>query len=377
METESSDLSTNSYIKEIQTDDITNIVDEGLNVVLYPLFFSQAEADDILQNLVKEIIDYGPEEIHNTFKTDRRDIRRQQVSYGDKDLLQSFCGNIIDINTWTPTLSKLRFRIEKALGVRYNFCVVNWRNDGHVRMGSHTDIEDDRETDFSVVRMSFGPARKFLFVHRLSHDPEEKSLLTKPKFWVYKVLLPPGALIELKGVTDGFWYVDLPANVDSIKNTRVSVTFFMMRSQRNMHIKDPSNVEYTIRTLDYDLVPMSNTLSTSSGSKKSQERGRIQELQAKRTEQEDGSSQSGLGQRQRRISRERNTKFIAKKKKLLTRAQSVPLTIFSSSKTLHLNSRRCCSEQRASIISISAGLTSEMTTLSTEDSYDSTINSLM
>jgi len=376
METVSSDLSTNSYIKDIQTNDITNIVDEGLNVVLYPLFFSQHEADDILQNLVTEIINYGPEEIHNTFKTDRRDIRRQQVSYGDKDLLHSFCGSTIDINTWTPTLSKVRFRIEKAFGVRYNFCVVNWRNDGHVRMGSHMDIEDDRQTNFSVVRISFGPARKFLFVHRLSHDHREKSLLREPKFWVYKVLLPPGSLIEMKGATDGFWYVDLPATADSKKNTRVSVTFFMMRSQRNMHVKDSSNVEYTIRTLDYDLVPMSTTLSASSGSKKSQERGRIEELQAKRTEQEEGSSQSGLGQRQRRISRERNINFIAIRKKVLTRAQSVPITIFSS-KTFQMNSRRCCSEQRASSISISAGQTSELTTLSTEDSNDIGLNLLM
>jgi len=376
METVSSELSTNSYIKDIQTNDITNIVDEGLNVVLYPLFFSQSEADDILQNLVTEIIDYGPHEIHSTYKTDRRDIRRQQVAYGDKDLLHSFCGNIMDINTWTPTLSKIRFRIEKDLGVRYNFCVVNWRNDGHVRMGSHMDIEDNRETDFSVVRISFGPARKFLCVHRFSHDPMEKSLLKEPKFWVYKVLLPAGSLIEMKGVTDGFWYVDLPANVNSKENTRVSVTFFMMRSQKNMRIKDSSNVEFTIRTLDYDLVPISTTLSASSGSKKSQERGRIQQLQAKITEQEEGSSQSGLGQRQRRISRERNTRFNAKRKKLLTRAQSVPLTIFSS-KTLQMNSQTCCSEQRASIISMSTGLTSELTTLGTEDSYDSTLNSLM
>jgi len=376
METVSSDLSTNSYIKDIQTNDITNIVDEGLNVVLYPLFISQSDADDILQNLVAEIIDFGPEEIYNTYETDRRDIQRQQVSYGDKDLLQSFCGSITDINTWTPTLSKLRFRIEKALGVRYNFCVVNWRNDGHVRMGSHMDIEDDRETDFSVVRISFGPARKFLFVHRLSHDPTEKSLLREPKFWVYKIFLPPGSLIEMKGITDGFWYVDLPASAESKKNTRVSVTFSMIRSQRNMNIKDSSNVEYTIRTLDYDLVPMSTTLSSSSGSKKSQERGRIQELQAKRTQQEEGSSQSGLGQRQRRISRERNIKFSSKKKKLLTRAQSVPITIFSS-RTLRMNSRRCCSEQEASIISMSAGQTSELTTLTTEDSYDSTLNLLM
>jgi len=204
METVSSDLSTNSYIKDIQTNDITNIVDEGLNVVLYPLFVSQPEADNILQNLLTEVFNYGPEETHNTFKTDRRDIRRQQVSYGDQDLLYSFCGSTIDINQWTPTLSKLRFRIEKALGVRYNFCVVNWRNDGHVRMGSHMDIEDDRETDFSVVRISFGAARKFLFVHRLSHDPTEKSLLREPKFWVYKIFLPPGSLIEMKGITDGF-----------------------------------------------------------------------------------------------------------------------------------------------------------------------------
>jgi len=372
METHSSELSFNRYIKEIETNDQTSIVDEGLNVVLHPLFFSQTEADDILQQLIVEIIDHGQEKDGlSAFNSDRRDIRRKQVSYGDKDLLHTFCGNTMEINTWTPTLSKIRFRIEKALGVRYNFCIVNWRNDGHVRLGSHIDIEDGLETDVAVSRISFGPARKFLFIHRYFHDPKEKSILREPKVWVYKFILPPGSLIELKGRTDGYWYVDVPANVDAKKNTRVSITFCMMRARRNVHIKDASNVEYTIRTLDYDLIPMSTTLSCSSGSKTSQERGRIGELQAKRAEQELGSSQLGGEQRQRRLSRERNKVQTACRKKLLGRAQSVPRTMLSS-RMLHMNSctRRTVSEERASTVSVSSVQTSELTTRSTEESYE-------
>jgi len=183
METHSSELSFNRYIKEIETEYKTSILDEGLDVVLHPLFFSQPEADDILEQLITEIIDHGPGKGGlSAFNSDRRDIRRKQVSYGDKDLLHSFCSNIMEINTWTPTLSKIRFRIEKAIGVRYNFCVVNWRNDGHVRLGSHTDIENNLETNVPVSRMSFGPARKFLFVHRYFHDPKEKSILGEPKY---------------------------------------------------------------------------------------------------------------------------------------------------------------------------------------------------
>jgi len=276
METDSSGLSFNRYIKEIQTKEQTSILDEGLDVVLRPLFFSQPEANDILQQLTAEIIDHGPEKGHlSKFNTERRDIRRQQVSYGDKHLLHSFCGNQMKINTWTPTLSKIRFEIEKALRVRYNFCVVNWRNDGHVRMGSHTDIEDGLETDVSVIRMSFGPERKFLFVHRYSHNPKERSTLREPKFWVYKIRLPPGSLIEIKGRTDGFWYFDVPASADAKKNIRVSITSCMMRSRCNVHIKDGSNTDYAIRKLDYDLVPINTTLSCSTASKKSQEWGRI------------------------------------------------------------------------------------------------------
>jgi len=378
METDSSGLSFNRYIKEIQTKEQTSILDEGLDVVLRPLFFSQPEANDILQQLTAEIIDHGPEKGHlSKFNTERRDIRRQQVSYGDKHLLHSFCGNQMKINTWTPTLSKIRFEIEKALRVRYNFCVVNWRNDGHVRMGSHTDIEDGLETDVSVIRMSFGPERKFLFVHRYSHNPKERSTLREPKFWVYKIRLPPGSLIEIKGRTDGFWYVDLPANADAKKNTRVSITFCMMRSQSNVHIKDGSNTDYAIRTLDYDLVPLSTTLSSSITSKKSQERGRIQELQAKRAEQEQGSSQSGLDQRQRRLSRERNKIYTAERKKLLGRAQSVPITIFSSKiERRKICTRRSCSEERASTVSVSSVQSSDLTTQSTEESYEAPLGFL-
>jgi len=379
METDSSAMFFNRYLKEIETKDETSIVDEGLNVVLRPLFFSQPEADDILQQLTNEIIDHGPEKGGlSDFNSDRRDIKRKQVSYGDKDLLHSFCGNTMEINTWTPTLSKIRFSIEKALGVRYNFCVVNWRNDGHVRIGSHIDIEDGLETDVSVSRMSFGPARKFLFVHRYFHDPKQKSTLHEPKFWVYKFTLPHGSLIEMNGRTDGWWYVDLPANADAKKDTRVSITFCMMRSRRNVHIKDSSNMEYSIRKLDYDLVPMSTTLSSSSGSKTSQEQGRIRELQAKRAEQEEGSSQLGSEQQQRRLSRERNKVYIACRKNLLSRAQSVPVTMLSS-KMFHMSSctRRTCSEAQASTVSVSSVLTSGRTTRSTEKSYEAPLDLLL
>jgi len=180
----------------------------------------------------------------------------------------------------------------------------------------------------------------------------------------------------MKGRTDGFWYCDLPASADAKNNTRVSVTFCMIKSRRNIHIKDGSNTDYAIRTLDYDLVPMSRTLTCSTESKKSEEQGRIRELQAKRAEQEQGSSQSGLDQRQRRLSRERNKIYTTARKKLLSRAQSVPMTIFSSK--LHQKScaRRSCSEERASSVSVSSVQTSDLTTCSTEESYEAPVEIL-
>jgi len=366
-------MASNSYITNIQAKVKTNIVDEGLNVVFHPLFFSKTEADDIFEQLHSEIIDHGAEKITSCFRTENRNLRRQQVSYGDKDLLHTFCGSTMYMNSWTPSLSKLRFHIEKTFGIRYNFCVVNWRSDGHVRIGSHMDIGDDLEPDIPLIRISFGSARKFICVHRDSNNPKGKCVLKEPKFWVYKISLPPGSLIEMKGPTDGFWYVDLPANADAKKNTRVSVTFYMIRSSKNVKIRNQSHIDYAIRTLDYDLVPMSSTLSASSGSKQSEERGRIQELQAKRVEQEQEPPEKGLRERQRRISRERNMQYIAKRKKLLGRAQSAPIKPHSC-KTLQICSfnRRSCSQERGSTMSIISGLTSDLTTRTTEESYEDT-----
>jgi len=100
METESSEVSSNWYLQDVKTEDKTSILDEGLDVVLRPLFFSQPESNDILQQLIAEIIDHGPETGHLTkFNSEKRDIKRQQVPYGDKHLLHSLCGNQMDINT--------------------------------------------------------------------------------------------------------------------------------------------------------------------------------------------------------------------------------------------------------------------------------------
>jgi len=100
MDTVSSEVSSNRYIKDIKTEDKTCIVDEGLDVVLRPLFFSQPESNDILQHLIAEIIDQGPETGRlSKYNSEKRSIKRQQVSFGDKHLLHSFCGNQMDINT--------------------------------------------------------------------------------------------------------------------------------------------------------------------------------------------------------------------------------------------------------------------------------------
>lgn len=243
---------TDAERKVIKTRVKTNIIDEGLNVFFHPMFYSRREAYDILQQLEAEIVYDSPEDSSVIINGERQNIRRQHVAHGDTGLVYTFCERTMDTKAWTPVLAKVRDDIEKQLGMRFNFCLVNRYKDGLDRIGAHMDDEEDLDRDASIIGMSFGTPRDFLFRHHTLQHPNKQAKTKKPKFGLYKVTLPSGSLIEMKPPTNNFWFHELPAKGTAGKNPRVSLTFRMMKMRGKDFVVEKRNQDYISNFLKQD-----------------------------------------------------------------------------------------------------------------------------
>merc|ERR1712060_499723 len=121
--------------------------------------------------------------------------------------------------------------------------------DGLDRIGAHMDDEEDLDPDASIIGMSFGTPRDFLFRHHTLQHPN-KPATKKPKFGLYKVTLPSGSLIQMKPPTNSFWFHELPAKATAGKNPRVSLTFRMMKKRRADFVEEKRNEDYITNFLE-------------------------------------------------------------------------------------------------------------------------------
>merc|ERR1719510_1857025 len=69
--------------------------------------------------------------------------RRKQAAFADEGVEYTYSKGKLTPRPWTPLLLSIRDRVEKTVGVRYNFVLVNRYNNGIDRIGSHRDDEPE------------------------------------------------------------------------------------------------------------------------------------------------------------------------------------------------------------------------------------------
>jgi len=276
--------------KVIKTRVKTNIIDEGLNVFFHPMFYTRREAYDILQKLEAEIVYDSPEDSSVIINGERQNIRRQHVAHGDEGLVYTFCERTMDTRAWTPVLAKVRDDIEKALGLRFNFCLVNRYRNGLDRIGAHMDDEEDLDPNASIIGISFGTPRDFLLRHHTLQHPNKPAQTKKPKFGLYKVTLPSGSLIQMKTPTNNFWYHEIPAKATAGKNPRISLTFRMMKMRGKDFVEEKRNEDYITNFLKRDSRSTGRTIDESQSSAMSTPIAEARKVQSPWQQQEGISS---------------------------------------------------------------------------------------
>ena len=140
-----------------------------------------------------------------------------------------------------PVVGTIRRQLEKDLGAKFNFCLVNfYTSDAH--LGWHSDAEEDMVRNSVIASISLGDPRRFKFRLRdnlkksLDEDELEKAAEATSKTFE----LTSGYLLTMEGRCQGiFQHSILPATKKELQflssedayGMRVNLTFRLMKSE--------------------------------------------------------------------------------------------------------------------------------------------------
>lgn len=182
----------------------------GLSVYVDKHFYTTIASDEIFQEL-NDCITYN-EDAHVILYGKKILIPRKQTAYGDIGTKYSFSGVTVNAKQWIPVLLKIKEDIEYFTSQKFNFCLVNYYEDGSKNIGYHKDDEKDLGDNPSIVSLSFGAKRKFYFKSDNKDVP------------VVKLELNHGCLCWMVHPTNTFWKHSVPKE-PKIKLPRINLTF--------------------------------------------------------------------------------------------------------------------------------------------------------
>ncbi|XP_014730338.1 PREDICTED: DNA oxidative demethylase ALKBH2 [Sturnus vulgaris] len=182
---------------------------DGLNCD-YRILFGKAEADEIFQELEKEV-EYFEDDLTklHVFGTWHK-IPRKKVTYGDPGLSYTYSGVTFHPKPWIPVLTRIRERVTSETGHTFNFVLINRYKDGLDHIGEHRDDEKELVPHSPIASVSFGACRDFVFRR---WDRRGKG-----------GMLAHGSLLLMKHPTNLYWYHSLPPR-RKVLAPRVNLTF--------------------------------------------------------------------------------------------------------------------------------------------------------
>ncbi|XP_004379048.1 DNA oxidative demethylase ALKBH2 isoform X2 [Trichechus manatus latirostris] len=185
----------------------------------YTVLFGRAEADEIFQQLEKEVEYFTGALTRVQVFGKWHDVPRKQATYGDAGVTYSFSGLTLSPKPWIPILERIRDRVSWATGKTFNFVLVNRYKDGFDHIGEHRDDERELDPRSPIASVSFGACRDFFFRHK---DSRGKSPAQRVE--AVRLQLAHGSLLLMNPPTNTNWYHSLPVR-KKILAPRVNLTF--------------------------------------------------------------------------------------------------------------------------------------------------------
>lgn len=186
---------------------------EDADVVYYPDFLTNAEADLLYKTLYKET-PWQQDDIKVFGKIYAQP--RLTALYSTNGKPYSYSSITMAPHAYTPALQSLKSKIEKTAQTTFTTCLLNLYRDGKDSNGWHSD--DEKELGQNPVIASLSLGEKRVFKLRYKEDHNKKS----------SIELKHGSLLIMKGKTQHTWQHQIPKTTRTI-GPRINLTFRVIK----------------------------------------------------------------------------------------------------------------------------------------------------
>ena len=146
----------------------------------------------------------------------RMPLPRLQAWYGDDGKSYTYSGIEQHPKTWTPVLSVIKARIEKAAQVKFNSVLLNLYRHGKDSVAWHSDDEPELGQNPIIGSVSFGDTRRFSLKHKQIKDRK------------IDIDLPHGSFLLMRGETQHYWQHQIAKTTKEVR-PRINLTFRIVR----------------------------------------------------------------------------------------------------------------------------------------------------
>jgi alkylated DNA repair dioxygenase AlkB len=189
----------------------------GEDVLIWNDFFTPDESVRLFELLRAETV-WLQEEIMRCGR--RIPVPRLTAWYGDPGATYTYSKIVNHPNAWTPTLTEIRSRLEKATGAPFNSVLLNLYRSGNDGVGWHQDNESELGSNPVIASLSLGATRTFQLRHR-----KNKAI---PRI---DTPLRDASLVLMRGSSQSDWLHQVPRSAKPV-GERINLTF------RFIHLRD-------------------------------------------------------------------------------------------------------------------------------------------
>lgn len=186
-----------------------NLLPYGGEVYYFPDFFSLAKADELFQDLEKNLA-WRQEPIKLFGKLVMQP--RLTALYGNSEKEYAYSGISMKPEPWTNSLLQIKEKIQDNTGEIFTHVLCNLYRDGQDSMGWHRDNEPVLGRNPCIASVTFGATRVF----QLRNYQTKKDKI--------ELVLEHGSLLLMKGESQHIWEHQLPKTKKSLA-PRINLTF--------------------------------------------------------------------------------------------------------------------------------------------------------
>ncbi|CAM3311483.1 alpha-ketoglutarate-dependent dioxygenase AlkB family protein [Zobellia roscoffensis] len=179
------------------------------NIIYYPNFIDQEEADGYFNVLRKET-PWQQDDITVFGKTYAQP--RLTALYGNNNRPYSYSKLVMTPHLFTAKLLNIKNKVETIAGVEFTTCLLNLYRNGQDSNGWHSDNEKELGENPIIASVTLGQERFFHLKHKSDKNLKQK------------ILLKHGSLLLMKGTTQKHWLHQVPKTAKVI-DERINLTF--------------------------------------------------------------------------------------------------------------------------------------------------------